>query len=124
MVVVVENDEAVQAAIAPLLLAWGCTRRSPTRRTRRWSGSDALGRTPDLIVADYRLDGGSLGTAVIDALHLRYGAEVPALVISGDRSEALEAEIRALGPGFLSKPVAPAKLRAMLSYLLREARKA
>ena len=66
-------------------------------------------------MADYHLDGGSLGMAAIDMLHQCYGSDVPALVISGNRSEALEAEIRALGHGFLRKPVAPAKLRAMLS---------
>jgi signal transduction histidine kinase/CheY-like chemotaxis protein len=123
VVVVVKTDETAQAALAPLLEGWGCTLAIAASAAEAMQRLDALGRTPDLIVADYRLDGGSLGTAMIDMLHLRYGSEVPALVISSERSEALEAEIRALGHGFLGKPVAPAKLRAMLSYLLREARK-
>ena len=122
VVVVVENDEAAQAALAPLLQGWGCTLAIAASAVEVMARLDALGRTPDLIVVDYRLEGGCPGTAVIDMLHQRYGSEVPALVISSDRSDALEAEIRVLGHGFLGKPVAPAKLRAMLSYLLRDAR--
>lgn len=123
VVVVVENDAATQAALTSLLQGWGCTLAIAGSAAGAMERLDALGRTPDLIVADYQLDGGSPGTTVIDLLHQRYGAEVPALFLSSDRSETLEADIRALGHGFLGKPVAPAKLRAMLSYLLREARK-
>jgi signal transduction histidine kinase len=127
VVVVVDNDEAVQAAMATLLQGWGCTLAIAASAAEAIERLDALGRPPDLIVADYHLDGrhldgGNLGTAAIDSLRRRFGAAVPALVISSNRSETLEADIRALGHGFLGKPVAPAKLRAMLSYLLSEAR--
>jgi CheY-like chemotaxis protein len=83
---------------------------------------DALGQVPDLIVADYHLDGESRGPAAIDMIQNNYGRDVPALVISSNHSEKLNADIRALGHSFLAKPVAPAKLRAMLSYMLSEAR--
>ena len=123
VVAVVENDAAVQAAMATLLQGWGCSVVTAAGAAEAMARLAALGRPPSLIVADYHLDGGSLGMAAIDMLHQCYGSDVPALVISGNRSEALEAEVRALGHGFLRKPVAPAKLRAMLSYLLREARR-
>ncbi len=123
VVVVVENDAAVQAAMATLLQGWGCTVAIAAAAAEAMERLAALGRAPNLIVADYHLGGGSLGIAAIGMLQQCYGPDVPALVISGNRSEALEAEIRALGHGFLRKPVAPAKLRAMLSYLLSEARR-
>lgn len=122
VVVVAENDEAVQAAMAILLQGWGCTVVTAASAAEAMERLDALGRPPDLIVADHHLDGLCLGTAAIDMLHHRYGADVPALVIASNRSDALEAQVRALGHGFLRKPVAPAKLRAMLSYLLSEVR--
>ena len=123
VVAVVVNDAAVQAAMATLLQGWGCTVAIAAAAAEAMQLLAALGRPPSLIVADYHLDGGSLGLAAIGMMHQYYGQDVPALVISGGRSEALEAEIRALGHGFLRKPVAPAKLRAMLSYLLSEARR-
>jgi signal transduction histidine kinase len=123
VVVVVENDAAVQAAMATLLRGWGCIVVAAAAGAEAMELLAGLGRPPGLIVADYHLDGGSVGTAAIDMLHHCYGSDVPALVISGNRSEALEAEVRALGHGFLRKPVAPAKLRAMLSYLVSEARR-
>jgi signal transduction histidine kinase len=120
VVAVVENDEAVQAAMAALLQGWGCTLAIAASAAGMMARLDALGCAPDVIVADYHLDGDSRGTAVIDVIHQCYGSYIPALVISSNHSEALHAEIRALGHDFLAKPVAPAKLRAMLSYLLRE----
>jgi signal transduction histidine kinase/ActR/RegA family two-component response regulator len=122
VVVVVENDEAVQAAMAALLECWGCTLAIAASAAEAMARLDALGQVPDLIVADYHLDGESRGTAAIDMIQNNYGRDVPALVISSNHSEKLNADIRALGHSFLAKPVAPAKLRAMLSYMLSEAR--
>jgi signal transduction histidine kinase len=122
VVVVVENDEAVQAAMEALLQGWGCTLASASCASGVMARLDALGRVPDLILADYHLDGDTSGTAAIDMLHQRYGKDIPALVISSNHSETLHGDVTRLGHGFLAKPVAPAKLRALLSYLLNEAR--
>jgi CheY-like chemotaxis protein len=120
VVAVVENDQAVQAAMQALLQGWGCTLAVAHSAAGVMARLDTLGRPPDVIVADYHLDGGASGTAAIETLRQRYGSDVPALVISGNHSEALRGELRALGHGFLAKPVAPAKLRAMLSYTLND----
>ena len=116
----VANDAAVQTAMATLLQGWGCILAIAATAGETIGRLEALGRRPDLIVADDRLDGLSRGPAEIAMLYNHYGRDIPALVISSSRSEALEADIRALGHGFLRQPVAPAKLRAMLSYLLSE----
>ena len=77
----------------------------------------ALARTPDLIIADYGLDH-ELGTEVIGRLRAEFRRAVPALVISSDRSHELKAEVESLGFGFLAKPIPPAKMRAMIGFLL------
>ncbi|MFL5255270.1 MAG: response regulator [Rhodopila sp.] len=78
--------------------------------------ADAL--VPDLVVADYHLDRGACGTDVITTLRRRYGNNLPALVVSGDRSMQLRASLKASGHAFLAKPVSPARLRAMINYLV------
>jgi CheY-like chemotaxis protein len=115
---VVENDAAVQAAMAALLQGWGCTVTVAASAGEVLARLAALGQEPDVIIADYHLDGESRGTAAIDMILRRYGRDIPALVISSNHTETLNTDIRALGHSFLAKPVAPAKLRATLSYLL------
>jgi CheY-like chemotaxis protein len=120
VVAVVENDQAVRAAMQALLSGWGCTLAVADSAAGVMALLDALGRPPDVIVADYHLDGGASGTAAIEMLQQRYGKDIPALVISGNNSESLRGEACALGHRFLAKPVAPAKLRAMLSFTLND----
>ena len=48
-----------------------------------------------------------------------FGRPVPALVISSDRSPDLKAEVESLGYSFLAKPIPPAKIRAMIGFLLQ-----
>ena len=68
---------------------------------------------PDIVIADYHLDAGT-GLEVVAALRLRFGAELPAVLITADRSNELRSEARSRGIVFLNKPVKPAALRATL----------
>jgi two-component system, sensor histidine kinase len=74
--------------------------------------------TPDVIVADYQLAGGATGIEAISAIRIMLGRSVPALLLTGSTSQALGAA-RAGGFPLLRKPVAPAKLRAALTQLVR-----
>ena len=57
---------------------------------------------------------------MIDALRRTFSAEIPAFLVSGDTSPELLGQARASGYHLLHKPVDPMKLRAMVSYVLRE----
>ncbi|CAH2602626.1 Histidine kinase [Rhodovastum atsumiense] len=118
LAVVVENDEGVRQAMTALLRGWGCIVVTAASAEAAIGRLEELDQGPDVILADYHLDGGGLGTEAIATLRRRYGDGVPALVVSGDRGEAMRADVRDLGLGFLAKPVAPARLRAMLAHLL------
>jgi CheY-like chemotaxis protein len=117
-VVVIDNDASALDGLRAVLDGWGC------RLVAAASGEEAVQRlasaatVPDLVVADYHLDGGALGTTAIEALRARYGTRLPALVISGDRSAELRNVLKASGHAFLAKPASPARLRAMMSYLV------
>jgi CheY-like chemotaxis protein len=73
---------------------------------------------PDIIVVDYHLSGGDLGTATIAALRERAGRPVPAIVMSSDRSRELREILKSASLPFLAKPLVPAKLRATIGFVL------
>ena len=119
-IAVVENDEPVLEGMQSLLSSWGCVVVPATSSAEALAVLAATGREPDAIVADYHLHD-EIGTDAIARIRWRFGREVPALVVSGDRSRQLEAEIKALGFAFLAKPTPPAKMRAMLTSVLGRA---
>lgn len=75
---------------------------------------DALGHPPDALLVDYHLDTGNGIDAVIE-LRNRFGADLPAILITGDRSSEVREGARARNIQVLNKPVKPAQLRAQLS---------
>ncbi|MBV8092358.1 MAG: response regulator [Acetobacteraceae bacterium] len=117
-IVIIENDEQIREALCTLLESWGCTVSAAPSSLAALAEVRGLARFPDLIIADYRLDH-ELGTEAIHRFRAEFGSLLPALVISSDRSQELKAEAESLGFGFLPKPTPPAKMRAMVSFLLR-----
>jgi signal transduction histidine kinase len=114
-VLVIDNDPQVLEGMQSLLHSWNC------RVIRAASVGEALDQAtlaPDIVIADYHLDGGALGTEAIETLRTRFGPDIPSLLITSDSSARLRAELRAAGHVVLQKPVAPSRLRALMSHLL------
>ncbi len=73
----------------------------------------AFGAPPDVIIADYHLDEGD-GIEAIGSLRAAFGADIPAILATADRSaEVRETALRAR-ISVLHKPLKPAQLRALL----------
>jgi len=73
---------------------------------------------PDAVITDYHLHGATDGLQLIAALIGEFGS-MAAIVISADTQPALRAAVERAGYRLLCKPVAPARLRALLSSSLR-----
>jgi signal transduction histidine kinase/CheY-like chemotaxis protein len=118
-VLVIDDEDAIQRAMAALLSRWG------HRVLAVGSADEALARSgdgegqaaPDLIICDDRLRGGETGAGTIRRLRAAYGAEIPALLVTGDAAAAT-----ADGPAdlVLHKPLPSAVLRAAVAQLLRD----
>ena len=76
------------------------------------------GRYPDLIVADYRLGGGALGTDAVALLRHELGQHIPAMLISGDSSTEAISAMREASLHVLLKPVLPQELHLLVERLL------
>src|SRR4029078_3113563 len=72
----------------------------------------AGGRVTGLLV-DYHLDRGN-GVAAIRDIRRRFGENIPATLITADRSPHVRAAAREEKIAVLNKPVKPASLRALL----------
>jgi len=73
---------------------------------------------PAAILADYHLARGSNGLALIYQLREQYFADLPAIIISADTSEALKAILSDSDVVLMSKPVKPLALRSVLNRLI------
>ena len=57
-------------------------------------------------------------------LRIAFGAAIPAVIITADRSPAIAEAAREMGCEILLKPVKPAELRALMLHLLARAAQA
>jgi len=109
-IVVVDDDPAIVAAMQVLFTSWEAR---IVGGESAYSVLAAVGDDPvDLIVADLRLADGASGIDAIARLREARGVAIPALLVSGDTSEAARAAARASGITLLAKPVVAHALRA------------
>ncbi|MDQ6681345.1 MAG: ATP-binding protein [Pseudomonadota bacterium] len=122
LVVIVEDDPAVREGLEMLLTGWGASLASfdSVAATQQWAAaSDPAVVRPALAIVDYRLEHGRNGIDAIVSLRQRFGAELPAIVVTGSAMIGPEHETaQAHDFHLLVKPVLPNKLRAMISFKL------
>lgn len=116
-VLVIDNEAAILAGMEAILSGWGC--RAICVPNRVWA-ADAMataGDRIDAIIADYHLDDGDTGDQAVRSIVGR--RTVPAIIVTADRTPELKDRLTAEGFRWLTKPVKPAQLRALLSQVVR-----
>ena len=73
-------------------------------------------KAPDLILMDYQLGTECDGITLIKTLREIWQLQVPAVLITALRDQEVKAEVKALNIHYLSKPVKPAKLKALMNF--------
>jgi PAS domain S-box-containing protein len=115
-VLVIDNEESIRHSMTTLLQAWGCNVITASNERLALDAWHTF--QPDIILADYHLDQKETGTHVLGMLEAETGERTPAIVITADRSDPVRLEINRLGATHLNKPVKPAKLRALMCFML------
>ena len=71
---------------------------------------------PDIMLVDYHLDDG-VGLAAIKEIRWKFGGDIPAVLITADRSSEVAVAAKKAGIRILHKPLKPAALRALMAQL-------
>jgi signal transduction histidine kinase/ActR/RegA family two-component response regulator len=119
LILVVDDEAAIQVAMKDLLEGWGF-------RTMIAGSCDelleALADCPDrpgLIICDYRLRAHENGIHVIERLRSEYNDdEIPGMLITGDTAPDRLREAQESGLLLLHKPVSNSRLRAAILHLV------
>lgn len=77
---------------------------------------------PDIVIADYRLAEGMVGTEAIHRIQDHFGTEIPGIIVTGDTSPDRIREAAASGFRILHKPVRANILRGAVDEVLQSDR--
>ncbi|MDX7922296.1 PAS domain-containing hybrid sensor histidine kinase/response regulator [Aeromonas media] len=116
-VLCIDNEEEILIAMASLLGRWGCEVRC-AQSLEQAEEIIGAGFLPRLVLSDYHLDDGKTGLQALHMIRLAHGNDIGGIIISADRKSELQTQIREHGFGYVSKPVKPLKLRALMNSLL------
>jgi Na+/proline symporter/signal transduction histidine kinase len=113
LIVCIENDAAILDGMRTLLTAWDAEVIAVADPETAIAAIEAAGRQVTGLLVDYHLDRGH-GLAAIRDIRRRFGENIPAILITADRSPHVRAAAREEQIAVLNKPVKPASLRALL----------
>ncbi|RYY91209.1 MAG: hybrid sensor histidine kinase/response regulator, partial [Comamonadaceae bacterium] len=115
---VVDDDPAIRDGSKALLAQWGCTAQCAASAREAIALLGDPGLRFDVVLCDLQLPGTEDGMAVIHAAR-GLQPQAQAVLVSGATGPEVLQRLRRDGVTLLTKPVAPAKLRALLSSARR-----
>src|SRR5262245_12240418 len=112
VVLCIDNEPSVLDGMQTLLGGWGCMVLTAPDLPSALAAVEEAKVEPNGLLVDYHLDHGN-GIDAITELRRRFGADLPAILITADRSPREDAALHDIR--VLNKPVKPASLRALLA---------
>jgi len=119
-IALVEDNHLVRNALTESLQAMGHQVVAAVSQEALFAALDTW--SPDVVISDYRLARGETGFDVITALRRRFGAELPAILITGDTAPTLMRSMTDRGITVLHKPIELDALQACLETLTGKVR--
>lgn len=116
---VVENDPDVLFATVQKLESWGASVLGARSTQEALELVGDIGVAPDIILADYQLDGDDTGVATIRGVRAQTAAVVPAIMITAERGVPLARMGTEDDFSVLTKPVDLSRLRRMIDVKTR-----
>jgi CheY-like chemotaxis protein len=117
LILVIDDEVAIQASMQSLLTSWGHV------VTVAGSCQDMLAQiadctvVPDLIISDYRLRSTENGIETIQQLRSEFNENIPAILMTGDTAPNRIREASESSCFLMHKPVSNSKLRAAITNL-------
>ena len=117
-VLCIDNEPEILDGMNLLLDRWGCIVMLAEDAAQAMDAVRESG-PPDMVLVDFHLANRVSGLDVMDRLDAELGQQLPAIVITADRSPQLEDAARERGYRLLRKPIRPAALRALMTNTLK-----
>ncbi|HEV7440477.1 MAG TPA: hybrid sensor histidine kinase/response regulator [Methylobacterium sp.] len=117
-ILIVENDQATADALKRLLQNWDAQVSAYRDLAGVAAGVAEDGVAPDLLILDYHLDDGACGLDVAAYLRNLTHAALPVIVTTADYAPEIERRVAGIGAELMHKPIKPAQLRSLLTYML------
>ncbi|GEP02767.1 ATP-binding response regulator [Methylobacterium oxalidis] len=117
-ILIVENDQSTADALQRLLRNWDAEVSAYRDLAGVAAGVAAGLVAPDLLILDYHLDDGACGLDVAAYLRDIAQAPLPVIVTTADYSPEIESAVSGIGAELVHKPIKPAQLRSLLTYML------
>lgn len=114
IVLLLENDADLRAALALTMSQWGVTVLPAQTEDECWQQVAEFDVVPDAIVADYQLDNGVTGPDVVASLRQSL-APLPGCLITATRGDGARHAAEALDLPVLTKPLSD---RALYTFLM------
>lgn len=112
----VENDADMRRAMITLLEKWGLNVLDAETGEEAAALIEEIGILPDVFLVDQQLGDGMTGVAFVTLMRSRYG-EVPARILTANRSPEVRAACDRAGVGLIYKPIDARDLGAFLAAL-------
>jgi len=114
-IIAVDDDPENLAAMASLLKKWQANYTLFDNVENVMSHAKAHS-APDVILMDYQLGNECDGITLIKTLRDIWQSDIPAILITAVRDTELKQETKAANIHYLSKPIKPGKLKALLNH--------
>ncbi len=116
--VVVAGDATVLEALSTLLHSWGCSVQAHVSLAALQRAFADMSSAPDVLLSDDHLPDGT-GIDVVHAVRDEFNADIPALIVTGDRTVGNPTFAGIAHLALLHKPLSSAALFAALRELRR-----
>lgn len=111
----IDNDAAVLEGMRALLTSWQCDLFAVSNE----DDAENIDVKPQIMLADFQLDGDITGLDVMRRIRKRFNDDtIPGILITADPREQVADKAKQDGYHFLSKPLRPASLRALMRRLI------
>ena len=117
LALVVDDDADARDAVAGLLAQWGWRVVAAPDADAALTALGFPALPIDVIICNFRLANGELGTDAIQRIRTACGGDVPAIVFSAETTAELRDLTQSVGLHLLNTPLKAAKLRTLLHYL-------
>ncbi|WP_448187807.1 hybrid sensor histidine kinase/response regulator [Azospirillum sp. sgz301742] len=108
--VLVDDDAIVLLGLKAMFEEWGYQVLVAGSTDDALARLERAERRPDIVVADYRLREGRVGTEAILSIRQRYGMAIPGIILTGETGPEAQRDATAHGLRVIHKPVTPRQL--------------